>query len=313
MEGDIFEPKMAPEIASNSENWINSPKMTLDELRGRIILLDFWTYSCVNCLRTLRSLREMWKKYKDSEAVMIGIHTPEFAFERDIENVRRAVKKHGIKYPVLNDPERINWHNYGNSFWPRAALISRKGQIIMDHIGESGYDEIDRKIMEELGMEPVQAIRQTKRNYPFFITPEIYAGSLRNEGIGSSKVCTPEKCSEFYDPGNHREAVIYLKGEWIQTPEYLEFTGDSGYVSLKFYAREVNAVLGGRGYAQVFFDGESLDERNAGKGVVFKRWKSFVQVNRPDIYNLISIERYVAGDIRIIPFKGFRIYSYTFG
>ncbi len=147
----MFLTKRAPEIISKKDQWINSEPLTLEKLMGKIVLLDFWTYSCINCLRTLPALKEMWEKYKSKNFIIMGIHTPEFEFEKEIENVKAAVKKHRIEYPVLNDPERINWNRYGNKYWPRYALINPRGNLILEHIGESGYDEIDERIAGELG------------------------------------------------------------------------------------------------------------------------------------------------------------------
>ena len=142
--------RKAPNIeGKNPKFWLNSDILTIDKLRGKIILLDFWTYSCVNCIRTLPSLKSIWKKYKGKRFMLIGIHTPEFEFEKEIGNVKYAIKKYNIDWPVLQDPERINWENYGNTYWPRAALINGEGEIIFEHIGESGYDDVDSKIAEE--------------------------------------------------------------------------------------------------------------------------------------------------------------------
>ncbi len=124
------------------KSWINSKPLTLKDLRGKIVLLDFWTYSCINCIRTLPALKKMHEKYSKKGLVIVGIHTPEFEFEKDLENVKTAVKKHGIKYPVGLDSDNTTWHLYGNRYWPWATLIGKEGNIVMEHIGESGYDEI---------------------------------------------------------------------------------------------------------------------------------------------------------------------------
>ncbi|VVB59625.1 Thiol-disulfide oxidoreductase ResA [uncultured archaeon] len=128
--------RKAPEIVSTESQWINSKALTMKDLRGKTVLLDFWTYSCVNCLRTLPALKQMWKKYRNRDVVIIGVHTPEFEFEKDIANVRFAVKKHRIKYPVLNDPERINWERYGDTYWPRAELINSEWELVFEHVGD---------------------------------------------------------------------------------------------------------------------------------------------------------------------------------
>ena len=144
----MFERK-APEL-EDLQAWVNSKPIRLDELRGKAVLLDFWTYSCINCLRTLPHLRKMHKTYSDKGLVIIGIHTPEFEFEKEPENVKKAAVKHELKYPVALDNNHTTWNLYGNQYWPRSTLIDSKGLIRMEHVGEGGYDEIEDKIIELL-------------------------------------------------------------------------------------------------------------------------------------------------------------------
>ncbi len=304
-------------VWTENRNWLNSKPLSLDELKGKVILLDFWTYSCVNCLRTLPALKEMWQKYKEKKVVIIGVHTPEFEFEKDVFNVQKAVRKLGIEYPVLNDPERINWENYGNTYWPRAAVINPEGEIVLDHIGEAGYDEIEEVIIEELkrmkeiGKSIVR--KEEKRFYPSDISPETYAGSARNAGIGSSRVCSKRGCEEFYDPGKYHRDIIYLQGDWKQTAEYLEFMGDQGHLAFQYFAREVNVVMDGKGAATILLNNEPLTESAAGRNVSVKFGKSLAFLEGPDMYNLIRKKEFHTGVIKILPFKGLRVYAFTFG
>lgn len=305
--------RKAPEIIGiDSEGWINSEPLTLEKFRGKLVLLDFWTYSCVNCLRTLPALKEMWSKYK-GELVIIGVHTPEFEFEKDLTNVKGAVKKHGIEYPVANDPERVNWERYGNRYWPRAALINAKGELIMDHIGESGYDEIEERIIEELGEDSYERMKEKKRSYFPGISRETYAGSLRNPGLGSGRVCTREGCEEYVDPGNHMGGVIYLAGDWRQESEYLRFKGQNGHISYRYYATEVNVVISGEGLAEVLLNDKPLDSDSSGADVVLANGKSYVKIEGADMYQIIKQEKVDEGELKIVPFKGLEVYAYTFG
>lgn len=307
----MFLTKRAPEIISKKEQWLNSEPLTPEKLKGKIVLLDFWTYSCINCLRTLPALKEMWEKYKSKNFIIIGIHTPEFEFEKEIENVKAAVKKHRIEYPVLNDPERINWNRYGNKYWPRYALINPRGNLILEHIGESGYDEIDERIAGELGNKG-ERIWEKKRIYPAGISPEIYAGSLRNPGLGSGEACTKEGC-QYVDPGNHIRDVIYISGNWNQEPGFLVFEGKEGHISFRYYASEVNLVMEGKGIAEVLLDEKPLKKEDAGADIELKNGKSYVIIDRSDMYNIIKSRNFKMGEIKLIPFKGLRVYAYTFG
>lgn len=308
-------------IWQNPKNWINSEPQTLEKLSGKVILLDFWTYSCVNCIRTLPALKEIWKKYKNKRLVIIGIHTPEFDFEKELGNVKYAVKKHGLEYPILSDPERINWHNYGNTYWPRAALINSMGEIIFDHVGESGYNEIEEKIIEEL--KRVKEIKESdkikideeKRQYDYAISHEIYAGSLRNGGFGSGKVCSKESCDEYFDNENYKKDVINPHSDWMQEKEFLEYKGKEGrgWIANRYYASEVNAVLSGNGRAEILLDERPLTKKNAGLDIEFKDGKSFVKIEGADMYNLVKTDGFKEGVLKILPFGNMRVYAYTFG
>ena len=316
----LFHQSKATELVwKESRNWINSQPLSLSPLQGKVVLLDFWTYSCVNCLRTLPALKEMWKKYADKGLIIIGIHTPEFEFEKDLTAVLQAVRRLGIEYPVLHDPTRVNWDNYGNTYWPRAALISPQGEVILDHVGESGYDEIEKAIVRELKkmkgftMSNLPRLQEEKRYYHPGISPETYAGSARNNGLGSTQVCTKSGCNEYYDSGKYHSNIIYLQGDWRQTPEYLEFQGEKGYIIFQYYAQEVNVVMDGRGAATVVLNDKPVPAAAAGKEVQAKPEKSIVFVDRPDMYSIIRKGEVHTGVLKIMGFKWLKIYAYTFG
>jgi len=317
----MFNKKKAPDIEwKNPKFWLNSDILTIDKLRGKIILLDFWTYSCVNCIRTLPSLKSIWKKYKGKRFMLIGIHTPEFEFEKEIGNVKYAIKKYDIDWPVLQDSERINWENYGNTYWPRAALINGEGEIIFEHIGESGYEDIDSKITEELNklketFDKTKIDYKQERKYDFNTSREIYAGSLRNNGIGSGKVCTKEGCDEYIDNGDNKRDLIYLQGDWAQESEFLEFKSkvQRGHIALRYYALEVNAVISGFGKAEVLLDDAPLRKSDAGKDISFENEKSYIKVEGADMYNLIKHPSYNSRVLKILPFEEMKVYAYTFG
>ncbi len=311
-------PKTAKKLVwSENKNWLNSKPIAWEELRGKVVLLDFWTYSCVNCLRTLPALKSMWQKYKEKKFVVIGVHTPEFEFEKDLTNVQKAVRKLGIEYPVLNDSQRINWENYGNTYWPRAALINAQGEIILDHVGESGYDEIDAEIISELKkmkrLITAPQFKEQKRFYHPSISPETYAGSARNQGLGSAKVCTKSGCDEYYDTGKYHQNVIYLQGDWQQTTEYLEFKGEQGYFAFKYFAKEVNVVMEGRGSVNIVLDDKPISAAEAGKEVQVKYEKALLFLDGADMYNVVKTKEYQEGVLKIIPSRGVRVYALTFG
>src|SRR6202165_2482544 len=135
----------APNFAGIS-NWFNSAPLNIADLRGKVVLVDFWTYGCVNCVNTLPYVTELYAKYKDRGLVVVGVHTPEFAFEKSASNVQAALKRHGISYPVAQDNESQTWNAYGNHYWPAQYIIDQSGKIVFQHQGEGQYEQIDRTI-----------------------------------------------------------------------------------------------------------------------------------------------------------------------
>ena len=135
----------APEFVG-IEQWLNSPPLTMESLRGKVVLLDFWTYSCINCLRTLPHVNRWAEQYRDQGLVVIGIHTPEFAFERSTSNLQTAMRRFGVKHPVAQDNRYATWKAYGNQYWPAEYLIDRRGHIVRKHFGEGGYAQTEEAI-----------------------------------------------------------------------------------------------------------------------------------------------------------------------
>ncbi len=296
----------APEIAA--EEWINSEPLSIRRLKGNVVLLDFWAYSCVNCLRTLPQLIAMHNKYANEGLVVIGVHTPEFGFERDAGNVRAAVKRLGIPYPVASDPTGETWSRYGNKFWPRVAVVDRKGEVAFEHVGEGGYDEVERHVVEALGLDD-RVPMEKKRVYNRGMSKETYAGYLRNPLLGSRRTCTKDGCEIYFDPGGHERGVIYVGGDWMQKAEFLEFQGGEGHIAFRYFAKEVNVVMDGDGAAGVFLNGKPIPKTKSGDDVK----DHVVRVDHAGMYNLVRTKEYSGAELGIIPFKGLRVYAYTFG
>ena len=141
----LISPYDAPQFTGIS-SWLNSPPLTMQELRGKVVLVDFWTYGCVNCVNTLPHVIELYAKYKDRGLVVVGVHTPEFPFEKSASNVQAALKRHGITYPVAQDNDSQTWNAYGNQYWPAQYIIDQSGKIVFQHDGEGQYEQIDRTI-----------------------------------------------------------------------------------------------------------------------------------------------------------------------
>jgi thiol-disulfide isomerase/thioredoxin len=135
----------APELTGAGQ-WLNSGPLSIEALRGQVILIDFWTYSCINCLRTLPYVARWSERFKDRGLTVIGVHTPEFAYEKSLANLRAAVERHAIKYPVVQDNSYATWKAFGNEYWPAVYLIDRRGHVVLKHAGEGAYDEIEQAI-----------------------------------------------------------------------------------------------------------------------------------------------------------------------
>ena len=141
--------QVAPELVGG-QSWINSEPLTLSELRGKVVLVDFWTYGCYNCKNTLPSLQSWWRTYKDQGFVIVGVHSPEFNSEAVLENVQQATHDLGVSWPVVQDNDHAIWSAYRNNYWPHVYLIDKHGNIIYDHIGEGAYEETERQIQAAL-------------------------------------------------------------------------------------------------------------------------------------------------------------------
>ncbi|CAG4925788.1 thioredoxin family protein [Paraburkholderia saeva] len=139
----------APEFAG-IENWLNSKPLTMQQLRGKVVLVDFWTYSCINCINTLPHVEDWYTKYKDQGLVVVGVHTPEYPYERKTEKVSAAIQKYGLHYPVAQDNSYATWNAYGNQYWPAAYLIDKQGRIVYSHFGEGDYAKTEAAIREQL-------------------------------------------------------------------------------------------------------------------------------------------------------------------
>ncbi|MYN01283.1 redoxin family protein [Pseudoduganella sp. DS3] len=142
-------PATAPEFAG-IKRWLNSEPLTMQQLRGKVVLVDFWTYDCINCINTLPHVVKWHDKYKDKGLVVVGVHTPEYAFERKTDNVRAALKRFNIRFAVAQDNGYETWNAYGNRYWPAFYLINKKGQVVYTHFGEGQYEQTEAKIQQLL-------------------------------------------------------------------------------------------------------------------------------------------------------------------
>lgn len=305
--------------------YINTDHITLEDLvEKKVVLLDIWTYSCINCQRTLPYITAWYDTYRDDGLEIIGVHTPEFAFEKDINNVRRAVEQWGIEYPVVLDNNYATWNAYNNRFWPRKYLIDIHGNVVYDHIGEGGYEETEKKIQELLA-ERAMVLGEKIDNETGITTPEdvetvdprsvqspeTYFGTLR-QAYPALALPPSGTVKIFPEPDEIKPNTLYLVGDWKFSGEYAEAAGSNAKIIFRYYANKVFLVASapdGTTMA-VFRDGKPVESDVAGQHVE----DGAVQVGPEQLYRLIEDP---AGGDHILELRidkpGLRAFAFTFG
>lgn len=280
--------------------WINTKPLTMRALKGKVVLVDFWTYTCINCIRTLPYLKKWHEKYAKKGLVIIGVHSPEFDFEKDVDNVSAAVKAAGIEYPVAVDSDMGTWNAYSNRYWPAKYLIDKQGYVAYIHFGEGGYEQTEKAIQSRLGTR-AKAEKAAQQAYKFGQSPETYAGFTKNYGLGSGMACDDKGCNAYIDPGEHTLNTIYPHGRWEQEGEYLELEEAPGKLAYRFNAREVNMVMepvGAVAKAEVFIDGKK---------------KATLKIDGPRMYTVFKDKKYGEHELDVVFQDPVRVYAYTFG
>jgi cytochrome c biogenesis protein CcdA/thiol-disulfide isomerase/thioredoxin len=246
----------APEFRG-IEQWINSKPETLAGLRGKVVLIDFWTYSCINCLRTLPHLKAWWATYHPKGLEIVGVHTPEFAFEHDEGNVREAVDRLGVKYPVALDGDYGTWNAWSNQYWPAEYLIDRSGDVRHAHFGEGEYDKTEqliRQLLDEKGNALPVASRLSDPTPTERTSPETYLGFQRLERYAGSRI-TPGVETSYRFPKSLGPNELAYGGRW-QVDAERATSGKGAALRFDFVAKNVYLVLGGKGRVQVLVNGK---------------------------------------------------------
>lgn len=243
---DLLSPKgvIAPEINGGGE-WFNSKPLTLKELQGKVVLVDFWTYTCINCQRTFPYLKNWWDKYKDKGLVIIGVHSPEFEFEKGKENIEKAILDFGLEYPIVQDNDFATWRAYNNRYWPAKYFIDKEGHIRYTHFGEGEYDESERVIQEllkETGAKDVPADVDNPSYKVETRTPELYLGFERIENIASPEEIVPNVATRYSTPKIIPSNYFSYDGVWTIMDEYAS-PKKGATLRLNFEAKEVYLVM----------------------------------------------------------------------
>lgn len=295
--------------------------ITIGEFVGKkIVLLDIWTYSCINCQRTTPYLNAWYEKYKDKGLVIIGLHTPEFEFEKVYQNVLEATKRLGIKYPVVLDNDYSTWNAYQNRFWPRKYLIDIDGYIVYDHIGEGAYEETEKKIQEALSErmsvlgENGEIGQSVTKEVPIFggsRSPEIYFGALRNQLFGNGPAGVAGNLKGLTVPVKINTNTLYLSGDWNIANEFSENKSSQAKIVFRYQARDVYFVASSvKGVKlKIMIDGKEVG-RMVGEDVV----GGIVTVKEDRLYKLIQDQSWGEHTLEIIiDSPGLKAYTFTFG
>lgn len=304
--------------------FLNAEPFALADLIGeKVILLDFWTYSCINCRRTLPYLNAWWKEYEDDGLVIVGVHTPEFEFEKEYANVSEAVDLHDILYPVVMDNDFSTWQSYNNRYWPRKYLIDIDGFVVYDHIGEGGYEETEAEIVKALAErkrvlgervafdDDVEPVGVMDVDFDKVKSPEVYFGARRNTLLGNGKAGRKGE-QTFSRPAQPEPNTLYLIGTWNITDEYAEAMSPDAGVLFMYNAKNVYFVAesGDAVQVRVVRDGSTV----AGQAGVDVTDDGRVTVDMSDIYHLIAEDEYSEHLLELhVGETGLRIYTFTFG
>ena len=302
----------APEL-TGIQGWLNSQPLTLASLHGSVVLVDFWTFSCVNCVRTFAHLRHLEQTYARDGLVVIGVHSPEFDFEKEAANVAAAVRRLGVVWPVALDPQLATWNAFGNQYWPAEYLIDRSGRIAYIHDGEGDYDTTESAIASLLSVRAHPLPAGTTPDSAGE-TPELYAGSDRGQLAGGEQYGPQGNATWHPDPGKpQQQDAIQVVGSWADLGQYLESRGP-GHVRLDFSAHDLYLVVGaGSGYStvtlSVTLDGAAVPAAMRGADL----GAGGVSVSSQRLYHVLTG---LGGGRHLIDIAvpaGLQLYTFTFG
>lgn len=282
--------------------WINTPPLSMANLKGKVVLVDFWTYTCINCIRTFPYLKSWHQKYADKGLVIVGVHTPEFEFEKDLSNVKKAVNDFGITYPVVQDNDYSTWRAYNNRYWPAKYLVDKDGQIRYTHFGEGQYDETEKIIqdlLKETGSE-INEVVDNEESQNYAQTPETYLGYGRGDTSILSLLGKEEYSDQKY-PTRFQKNQVAFQGSWLFSKEYAQ-SSPRAELTIDFTAKNVYLVMNAvtdRAKVEVYLDGSLVKEIE----ITDNKLYDLLELSSPGRHKLTI--KFVDGNTRA--------YAFTFG
>lgn len=331
----LFEPLVhAPDLCAGDGTalpWFNSPPLRIAELRGQVVCVDFWDYTCVNCIRTLPYLRAWHERYAALGLCIVGVHAPEFQFAHQTTHVERGIREFGLAYPIVLDNDYALWRAFANQYWPAKYLIDAQGYIRYTHFGEGAYHATEAALQQLLRMrnpavvlpEPLPPVRESdiQGAVCYRVTPELYLGYRRGR-LGNEHGFAPEMVREFSLPEERQAESCYVGGRWFSGPESLRFEGPcdgqaAGVLALRYTAKEVNLVMrpetGHTHQVQLWSRGEPLPRGAWGGDVQGPEAAPTIVVDRPRMYALTNHARFGEHELELrVTQPGLGCYAFTF-
>jgi thiol-disulfide isomerase/thioredoxin len=332
---DIIPAVPAPEF-KGIRIWANSKPLSIKDLKGKVVLLDCWTYTCIFCLRTIPVMERLQKKYSRYGFQVIQAHSTEYEFASDIQNIHKALSRYNVNnIPVAFDTNNKTWEAYGNMYWPKHVLIDHNGFIRYEHAGYGAIEEFENavaELLEEAARKPTEdmdtgimtdEIFDTYGMHFHGIAPEICVGYSRLKRFGNNQKMRPDEPNIVIDPGSYIENLVYLRGKWIWEREGVKFCLGGKEINpaviIKYNsAKRIHGIIGtsdGKtGRMEVKMDGNYLTKEQLGKDVKLRDGVSFVDIEWSFMHNLIKTEKPEIHEIQIIPRSdNFIFYTFAFG
>lgn len=310
--------------------WFNAEPEVVTKLKGKVVLVDFWEYTCVNCVRTLPYIKAWNERYADKGLIILGVHTPEFEFGKKRENVARAVNDFDLRYPIVMDNDYTIWRIFGNRYWPAKYLIDKDGILRYHHFGEGNYEETEyviQRLLKEVNpnvelpptMKPIRATDQPGAAC-YRVTPETYLGFERGH-IGNKEGYREKEVVEYRDPGKYKEDTYYLVGRWWNGPENVRLSSlqdESGSIIINYIAAELNLVIHPEQERDfkvyVEQDGRQLTDENKGVDIKIQPdGRTYLLIDQPRMYSLVKNRKFGRYILKVSSnSNGFGAYAFTF-
>jgi thiol-disulfide isomerase/thioredoxin len=314
---------LAPSLTGIAGYINTTPEDLKAKMKDKVVLYDFWTYSCINCIRTFPHIKAWNDKYADKGLLIIGVHSPEFEFEKDPNNVKMAAQKYGLTYPIVLDNDHQTWNAFSNRYWPAEYITDDLGHIRHTNFGEGEYDQTEQVIQKLLDQRAKRLglnitadqslVNLQEHGFSLFQTPELYFGYDFANGrdyFGNSEGFQPEKIVSYSMPSDLQKDHFYFEGQWQNLHDSMKLASNNGKIVLPYSAKDVHIVASGTGaQIQVLLDGKTVTDSDAGQDT--KNGMATISENR--LYNIISSKQAGSHTLTIVGQPGFEIYTFTFG